>query len=280
MASEGAERVLAADVGNTHTTLGLFEGERLVGRRSLTTHRRLTADEALLRACEALADIEAAGADDAPRAAAPATPREPGATGFDGAILSCVVPSLTDVWASALGRLAGRRALVVGPGLRTGLSMRYKDPSEVGPDRVADVVAAKAALGAPVVAVDLGTTTNVEVVDARGSFVGGIIAPGLRLSASALSDAAARLPMIEVRAPRHAIGQTTREAMQSGVVLGEVARIDGLLDAVFRELGERPPVVLTGDDAAALAPLLAHEVRVEPDLTLRGLLGIWALNRR
>lgn len=276
MASGGSDRVLVADVGNTHTTLGLFEGERLVGRRSLTTHRRLTADEALLRAREALADVEAAAAG-ASRADVPAAH---GVSPLDGAILSCVVPSLTDVWENALGRLAGRRALVVGPGLRTGLSMRYKDPSEVGPDRVADVVAAKAALGAPVVAVDLGTTTNVEVVDARGSFVGGIIAPGLRLSAAALSDAAARLPMIEVRAPRHVIGQTTREAMQAGVVLGEVARIDGLLDAVFGELGERPAVVLTGDDAAALAPLLAHEVRVEPDLTLRGLLEIWALNRR
>lgn len=283
MARDDASTLLAVDVGNTHTVLGVFSGEALLGRVSLTTHRRLTADEALLRVREALGAMGegATGGPGAVGATVPATtPPVPAPARPDGAILSCVVPALTDVWMAALARVSGSRPLVVGPGLRTGLRMRYKDPSEVGADRIADVVAARALVGAPVVAVDLGTTTNVEVVDAEGTFLGGVIAPGLRLGAAALSQAAARLPMVEVRAPRHAIGQTTREAMQAGLVLGEVARLDGLLDAVLAELGADAPVLLTGDDARALAGLLSHEVRVVGDLTLRGLLLLWQLNRR
>ena len=113
------------------------------------------------------------------------------------AILSCVVPDLVDVWARALHAECGRRALVVGPGLKTGIRMRYRDPAEVGPDRVADLAAALADYGGPLVVVDLGTTTNFEVLDAEGTFLGGIIAPGLALGAKALSQAAARLPRVE-----------------------------------------------------------------------------------
>ncbi|WP_270575509.1 type III pantothenate kinase, partial [Candidatus Collinsella stercoripullorum] len=116
----------------------------------------------------------------------------------DGTILSCVVPALTDIWRRALRSFGGARPLVVGPGLRTGVRMRYDDPSEVGPDRIADVVAARARWGAPAVVVDLGTTTNFEVVDAEGAFAGGIIAPGIALGARSLSEAAARLPAIEL----------------------------------------------------------------------------------
>ena len=169
---------------------------------------------------------------------------------------------------------------MVGPGLKTGLKMRYDDPSEVGADRVADVVAARAEYGAPAVVVDLGTTTNFEVLDADGAFAGGIIAPGLALGARSLSEAAARLPMIELRAPASVIGRNTRAAMQSGVVLGEVARIDGLLDAVMGELGADVPVVMTGDGAGAMAALLRHEATVDDTLTLRGLWHLWCANRR
>ena len=198
----------------------------------------------------------------------------------DEAILACVVPTLTDVWRRALAAACGCRPLVVGPGLKTGLKMRYDDPSEVGADRVADVVAARAEYGAPAVVVDLGTTTNFEVLDADGAFAGGIIAPGLALGARSLSEAAARLPMIELRAPASVIGRNTRAAMQSGVVLGEVARIDGLLGAVMGELGTDAPVIMTGDGAGAMAALLRHEATVDDTLTLRGLWHLWRANRR
>lgn len=257
---EGRETLLAVDVGNTETSLGLFVGGQLAGARSVTTPGRLTKDEAAMCARAILGELGVA-------------------SGVGGTILSCVVPTLTDAWAQGLAGLSDTRPLVVGPGLRSGLRLRFDDPSEVGSDRVADAVAAREAYGSPVVAVDLGTTTNVEVVDADGAFLGGVIAPGLSLGARALREAAARLPLIELRAPRHAIGRSTSEAMQAGVVLGEVARIDGLLDRVMAELGQEAPVVMTGEGASQLAPLLSHEVAVDGTLTLRGLWLLWQRNR-
>lgn len=254
------KNVLAVDVGNTRTRLGLFANGGLLGTCELTTCERLTVDEARMKLAQA-AVLMGEGLP-------------------DEAILACVVPTLTDVWRRALAAACGCRPLVVGPGLKTGLKMRYDDPSEVGADRVADVVAARAEYGAPAVVVDLGTTTNFEVLDADGAFAGGIIAPGLALGARSLSEAAARLPMIELRAPASVIGRNTRAAMQSGVVLGEVARIDGLLGAVMGELGTDAPVIMTGDGAEAMAALLRHEATVDDTLTLRGLWHLWRANRR
>lgn len=252
--------LLAVDVGNTVTKFGVFvEDGGLAGTWEVTTFERCTADEAWAQAARA---IDMLGAP------------EP-----TGAILSCVVPSLAEVWRSALGKLCVTRACVVGPGLKTGVRMRYDDPSEVGSDRVADAVAARETYGAPVVVVDLGTTTNIEVVDESGAFAGGIIAPGVALGARSLTAAAARLPMIELRAPERVIGRSTRSAMQSGVVLGEAARIDGLLDAVMDELGTDAPVVITGDGAAQVAALISHDAAVDEALTLRGLHHIWLRNR-
>lgn len=252
--------LLAVDVGNTVTKFGVFESDGLAGTWEVTTPDRCTADEAWAQAARALDMLDA-----------------PDPT---SAILSCVVPSLGDVWCGALGKLCGMRPYVVGPGLKTGMRMRYDDPSEVGSDRVADAVAARATYGAPVVVVDLGTTTNIEVVDEAGAFAGGIIAPGVALGARSLTAAAARLPMIELRAPERVIGRSTRAAMQSGVVLGEAARIDGLLDAVMGELGCDAPVVITGDGAAQVAALIAHDATVDETLTLRGLHSIWRTNQR
>ncbi len=196
----------------------------------------------------------------------------------DGAVLSCVVPTLTSAWRDALAAACDVRVLTVGPGIKTGVRMSYDDPAEVGPDRIADAVAARATYGAPVVAIDLGTTTNFEVIDEQGAFAGGIIAPGVALGARALEQAAARLPVIELRAPKRVIGRSTRAAMQSGVVLGEAVRIDGLIDAIFSELGYEAPIALTGDGASSLAALLRHSVMVDDTLTLRGLALIWRAN--
>ena len=221
--SVAEKNLLAVDVGNTTTRLGLFADGGLAGTWELTTHERLTVDEARMQLAQAAALM------------GEALPEE--------AILACVVPTLTDVW---------RRALA----------------------------AAREDYGAPVVVVDLGTTTNFEVVDRDGTFVGGIIAPGVALGARSLTAAAARLPMIELRAPASVIGRNTRAAMQSGVVLGEVARIDGLLDAVMGELGQEAPVVVTGDGAEAMSALLRRDVQVDDTLTLRGLWSLWRTNRR
>lgn len=258
--AQAEKSVLTVDAGNTTTRFGLFVGERLAGTCELTTAERLTVDEARMQLSQVALMMGLPLPEDA--------------------IMSCVVPTLVDVWRRALAAACGRRPLVVGPGLKTGIKMRYDDPSEVGPDRVADVVAAREAHGVPVVVVDLGTTTNFEVVDAKGAFIGGIIAPGVELGARSLSEAAARLPMIGLKAPTSVIGRNTRAAMMSGVVLGEVARIDGLLDAIASELGAESTVVITGSGAQTMSALLRHEVVVDETLTLRGLRQLWVVNQR
>ena len=259
-------RVLTVDVGNTTTRFGLFAVETAaepqpLGSCEFTTQQPLTCDEARIQVRQALTLL--------PEHAA------------DGAILSCVVPTLTDAWRQALAASCRSRPLVVGPGLKTGVRMRYDDPSEVGPDRIADVVAARATYGAPAVVVDLGTTTNFEIIDNEGAFAGGIIAPGVALGARSLAQAAARLPMIELRAPSRVIGRNTRAAMQSGVVFGEVARIDGLLDGAIAEAGlTDPTIIVTGEGAGAIAALLRHDAVVDDALTLRGLALLWTANRK
>lgn len=156
--------------------------------------------------------------------------------------------------------------------------MRYNDPAEIGADRIADLVAARALYGAPCVVVDWGTTTNFEVIDRDGAFLGGAIAPGLRLSVASLSQAAARLSVVEVKAPPSVIGKNTREAVQSGAVLGEAARVDGMIDLVWAELGYETPVVASGSDAAGMAALMRHAVHVEEDLALQGLCLLHRMN--
>ena len=211
---DAARTVLCVDVGNSDTNLGLFVGGELEATWKVTTTERMTADEARMRMAGLFDMLERDGR----RAIC------------DDAVIASVVPGLTDAWVTATRALTGRRPLVVGPGVKTGVKMRYNDPGELGADRVADLVAARTAYTAPFIVVDLGTTTNFEVLDAEGTFLGGIIAPGLALGAKALSQAAARLPRVELKAPASVIGTSTREAMQAGVVMGEVARIDGLLD--------------------------------------------------
>lgn len=264
--------VLAVDVGNTSTRFGLFVDGALGDTWEASTPERLTVDEARCAVGAFLGDRVRRASAAGGAGGLPVAPAD--------AVLSCVVPDFVEVWTQALRAECGRRPLVVGPGLKTGVRMRYSDPAEIGPDRIADLVAALAEFTGPLVVVDLGTTTNLEVVDADGVFVGGIIAPGLALGARSLANAAARLPVVELKAPQSVIGKNTREAMQAGVVMGEVARLDGLLDLVEAELGSTPTVVVTGTHAAALAALLRHDAQADDTLTLRGLHKLYEANRK
>ena len=277
---QGNAYVLTVDVGNTSTRFGLFGADTASavtepqGSWEITTPDRLTADEARMRTAQVLdvfAVDRAASARVVPAAA----------------VLSCVVPTLETAWDTALRSVCAGRVLTVGPGLKTGMRMCYDDPSEIGPDRIADALAARETHGSPCVVVDLGTTTNIEVIDRQGSFAGGVIAPGLALGARSISSAAARLPMVDLRAPARAIGKSTREAMRSGVVLGEAARIDGMLDLVLAEMratgaadDDPVPIVITGAHAVAVAALLRHDLTPDDTLTLRGLAELYRLNRK
>ena len=252
--------VLAVDVGNTTTVVGVFKVASAPSadpslRWELTTPRNLTSDEAFLLLNQLFGNWRASGA-----------------------ILSCVVPTHVAAWQAALTRVGNARPFVVGPGLRTGLKMHYRDPAEIGPDRIADAVAIRERYQMPAVAIDFGTTMNIEVIDEQGAFVGGLIAPGLALGARALSKRTARLPVVEIEMPKEVIGRSTREAMLSGIVFGEVARIDGLLDRVFAEIASEATVVLTGDYAHEISGLISHEAAVDDTLTLRGLHQLYLLN--
>ena len=262
----GYAYILTVDVGNTFIRFGLFAEDSAAAQEcplatcEITTPSSITADEARMR----LVQVMAALAADAGM---------PGALVPAAAVLSCVVPALERPWKAALSRTCTGRVLTVGPGLKTGMPVHYDDPAAV--------------YGSPCIVIDLGTTTNIEVIDAHGTFVGGVIAPGLALGAHSLSAAAARLPQVEPSAPTHVIGHNTREAMRSGVVLGEVARIDGMLDMVLAEMratkaaGEGDvPIVITGDDAEALAALVGHSLTVDDALTLRGLAELYRINQK
>jgi type III pantothenate kinase len=268
---DNVARTLAVDVGNTVTRYGLFDGDNLTATWDSATRDSLTADEARLKLHGFLDVLQGSqgGAD----------PDEDVPKLVDG-IISCVVPNLVGVYVAALESEFGRRPLIVGPGLKTGMKMRYNDPAEIGPDRIADMVAARAAYHFPLAIVDLGTATNIAVLDAEGVYIGGLIAPGLALSARALSHAAARLPTIEISPPASVIGKSTREAMQAGFILGESARIDGLIEMIWDELGQEGEVIVTGMDAGAVAEILIHAVQVDDTLTLRGLNLLYNLNRK
>ena len=257
----GSHVLLAIDIGNTQTTAGLFDDEDMVARWATTTCSSETPDEVhqTLASQLALAGYSLADVTDV--------------------VLASVVPALSTTMSEVAQRISGKRPVVVGPGTKSGLPMRYDNPAEIGADRVADAVAAVSMYGAPVVVVDLGTATNIEVVDEKGSFCGGIIAPGLVSSSEALYKHAARLFQVGFSVPDHVIGTNTADAMRSGIMLGEVARIDGLVRRIFEELGYEAPVVATGGLGRYIADASDTIANYEPNLTLQGLKMIYAKNR-
>lgn len=282
MGQDMDEKVIAVNVGNTTTKFGLAQAGALEAVLETTTVHSQTADEAFMALSSFLSSVGAQlpAAPFSPSAAHEPAGRDAGASsGYEG-IVACVVPSLAGTWTQALSRFCGRRPMVVGPGLKTGLRMDFNDPGEVGADRVADIVAAKHRYGFPTIVVSLGTSTTLELLDDEGRYAGGIIAPGMRISAAALANAAAKLPVVEYRAPAKVVGKCTSDAMQSGIVLGEVARIDGLVDMMWDEAGYETKVVLTGPDAATVLPLLRHEAELDRYLTLDGLVVLHDLNRK
>lgn len=254
--------LLAVDTGNTHTVLGLFDGDRLKADWRIATRKDATADElgAVLRAL-----FSGEGID----------PKD-----VDGVIVSSVVPDWNGVLAATAQRTFGQVALFVAPGIKTGLPILYENPHEVGADRIVNAVAAMHRFGAPVLVLDFGTATTFDVVSNKGEYLGGVIAPGLGISAEALFERAARLMRVDVRKPDRIIGRTTEESVRSGLFHGYVALVEGLVKRLRAELGTDAPVVATGGLATVFQDELAFLAAVEPHLTLLGLRLIWDKNRR
>jgi type III pantothenate kinase len=252
--------ILAIDVGNTQTVIGLFAGDELGGHWRIATDAALTADELRIKIAGLLATEGLAWSDIA------------------RVVVACVVPRLSEAYEEVALRATGRAPMTVGPGLKTGLVIRYDNPHEVGADRIVNSIAAIEAYGAPVVVVDFGTATTLDVVDADGAYLGGAIAPGVETSAEALFEKAARLSKVDLEDPGRVIGRNTRESVQAGLLLGEAAMVDGLVRRVWAELGVVTPVVATGGLAERMAPLCETVGHVDADLTLKGLLLIHRRN--
>lgn len=249
--------LLAIDVGNTQTVLGLFDGDRLTQQFRLGTVRTSTADE-LSVLVRAFVDLET----------------------LNGIVLCSSVPPLVREYEAFAERWAGVDLLVLGPGVPTGVPIRYDDPREVGADRIANTVAARERHGAPAVVVDFGTSTNFDVVNGSGEFAGGVLAPGVEISMDALFARAARLPRVPFAAPERVISQTTVAALQSGLVYGFAGQVDAIVDRIRDELGAPDaPVVATGGLADLIAPHSRTITAVDPELTLQGLRLVWARNR-
>jgi len=249
--------LLAIDAGNTQTVFGLFDGERLAEQFRVGTNPAHTADE-LAVMLRSLVDL----------------------TTLDGIVLCSSVPQLVREYESFAERWAGVDLLVLGPGVSTGLPIRYDDPREVGPDRIANTVAARARHGAPSIVVDFGTSTNFDIVSAAGEFAGGVLAPGIEISMEALFSRAARLPKVPFVAPDRVISQTTVAALQSGLVYGFAGQVDAIVDRIRDELGAPDaPVIATGGLADLIAPHSRTITAVDPELTLQGLRLVWERNR-
>jgi type III pantothenate kinase len=247
--------LLAVDVGNTQTVLGLFRDADLADHWRLATERSSTADE-LGVLLAGLLDFET----------------------VDGICLASTVPVLVREWEALAAKWANASLLVVGPGVKTGIPIRYDDPREVGPDRIVNAVAAKERYGAPVIVVDFGTSTNFDVVSSQGEFIGGVLAPGIEVSMDALFARAARLVKVDYVAPPSVIGKTTITALQSGLVYGFAGQVDGVVGRIRGELGTDAPVIATGGFADIVAPHSETIERVDPFLTLEGLRLVWSLN--
>src|SRR5919106_3701901 len=240
--------LLAVDAGNTQTVFGLFDGERLSDHWRVATDPRHTADE-LGVMLSAFLDLDR----------------------IDGICLSSSVPALLREYEQFAERWAGVPLLTLGPGVRTGMPIRYDDPREVGPDRIANAVAAKELYGAPCVVVDFGTSTNFDVVSAEGEYVGGVLAPGIEISMEALFARAARLTKVDFSDPPSVIGKTTTHALQSGLVYGFAGQVDGIVERMRGELGAEARAIATGGLADLIAPRTRTIEKVDPWLTLEGL---------
>lgn len=254
--------ILVMDIGNSNIVVGSATGEQIHFSARLATDLRKTQDQWAAELMGVLTLFRC-------------QPQR-----LEGAILSSVVPQLSSVLQGAVRRLVEGRTLLLGPGLRTGLNIRTDNPAQLGSDLAAGAVAAIQSYPLPLVVADLGTATTLSVINGQGEYVGGAILPGVQLGLETLCARAAQLPHIDLSAPRRVIGKSTVERMNSGVIFGNAAMLDGMLELIRQELGCVPTVVATGGLAPLIVPHCRWEMTLDQQLILRGLSLIYDKNRK
>ncbi|MAI77862.1 MAG: pantothenate kinase [Deltaproteobacteria bacterium] len=249
--------LLVVDVGNSNVSIGIFDYTNKEADLShhwrLSTHREQTSDE-LLISLIALFDQEGRHTDE-----------------VTDVIISSVVPPVIPIWERVTTKLLGRVPQIVGPGMKTGMPVRYENPHEVGADRIVNAVAAYELYGGPIIAVDFGTATTFDCISERGEYIGGVICPGIHISMEALFDKASKLHRVEIARPRSVIGKTTTSALQSGLLFGYSGMVDSMVIRIRKELGENAKVIATGGLARRIAQESSVIEEVVPFLTLEGL---------
>ncbi|MFQ5657132.1 MAG: type III pantothenate kinase [Candidatus Methylomirabilales bacterium] len=253
--------LLAIDVGNTSTMLGLFRGRELLHHWRVATRREGTTDEYGILVKNLFEVVE--------------IPR----TAVTGVIMASVVPPLQPVFEEMVKAYFHVTPVVVGPGIRTGMSVLYDSPREVGADRIVNAIAAYETYGGPAIVVDFGTATTFDAISAKGEYLGGVIAPGIGISSEALFERAAKLPRVEIVSPKGVIGKTTVGSMQSGLFYGYIGLVDGIVRRMVKEMEREPVVIGTGGMAHLILAESETVQQIDPFLTLKGLQILYERNR-
>lgn len=254
--------ILTVDIGNSNIVLGGVDEEQILFEARLRTDPTKTSDEYCID-LKMILEVYGVKASD-----------------VEGSIIASVVPQVLNSMQTALKKLTGKTALVVGPGLKTGLNIKVENPSQTGADLVVGCVAALREHKAPLIVIDMGTATTIVVLDKDGAFIGGSISPGVKISLDALTDRTALLPGLQLDQPKKAIGRNTIDCMRSGIMLGNACMLDGMVARMEEELGYKTTVVATGGIAKFVLPLCKREMIYDKDLLVKGLAILYRENRK
>ena len=254
--------ILAIDIGNTNIVLGCMEGKEILKEARMATDTLKTSDQycAELKGMLDLLEVDRSA--------------------IEGCIISSVVPPVLNSFRTAIIKLTGKNPLVVGPGIKTGINILLDNPAMAGGDLIVAAVAALAEYQPPLLVIDMGTATTITAIDKKGSFLGGCVCPGVKISAEALSGRTAQLPAVSLEAPKRAIGRNTVDCMQSGLMMGHAAMVDGMVDRMEAELGCKVRVVATGGIARFVIPMCRRQMTYDKDLLLKGLGILYENNKR
>lgn len=253
--------ILAIDIGNTNIVIGCIRGEEILFVERLSTDTTKTVLEYAISFKNVLEMYHLNPED------------------IQGSIISSVVPPVTNIVKEAAVKITDRDVIIIGPGVRTGLNILTDNPAQLGSDLVANAVAGIAEYKAPMIIFDMGTATTISVIDKRNNYIGGMILPGIRVSSDSLTSRTSQLPKISVEAPKKLIGSNTIDCMKSGLIYGNASCIDGMIQRINKELGEKATVIATGGLAGCIIPYCMEDVIVDDALLLKGLKLIYQKNR-